>query len=92
MQHAAYPLDLGHSQAIILSKNVMKNKMKDTIEYIRQTPLLRYNILLFGTEDNIQNLLTLWKHYIQLFFIVFNVFKGMGKWTWVTGERNNLEV
>ena len=26
------------------------------------------------------------KHYIQLYFIVFNVFKGMGKWTWVTGS------
>jgi hypothetical protein len=25
-------------------------------------------------------------------FIVFNVFKGLGKWTWATGERNYLEV
>lgn len=43
-------------------------------------------------DTKMTRFLTLWKHYLQLFFIVFNVFKGMGKWTRVTGERNNLEV
>ncbi|MEH7306327.1 hypothetical protein V7137_14630, partial [Neobacillus drentensis] len=57
-QNAALPLYLGHVQTILLSKNIMKKKMRSVNQLIGQEPLLRYNTLLFGSDDDIKEILT----------------------------------
>ncbi|CAH0203649.1 MULTISPECIES: Ger(x)C family spore germination protein [Peribacillus] len=55
-QNAALPLYIGHINTFILSKSVIKNKMKDFIEYVGKEPLLRYNSWLFVTDVDIKKL------------------------------------
>ncbi|MEH6996691.1 spore gernimation protein, partial [Neobacillus drentensis] len=53
-QNAALPLYLGHVHTILLSKNMLKEKMRSVNQFIGQEPLLRYNTLLFGTDNDIK--------------------------------------
>jgi spore germination protein KC len=55
--NAALPFYYGHVNTILLSENVIKEKMKTVIEFIGQNPYLRYNIWLFGTRENIKDIL-----------------------------------
>jgi spore germination protein KC len=53
-QNAALPLYIWHINSFVLSENVIKNKMKDFIEYVGKEPLLRYNSWLFVTKEDIE--------------------------------------
>ncbi|MEC1157436.1 Ger(x)C family spore germination protein [Cytobacillus horneckiae] len=57
-QKVALPLYYGHIETVLLSENVIKEQMKSVIEFIGQNSLLRYNIWLFGTEQDIKEILT----------------------------------
>jgi Ger(x)C family germination protein len=71
-QTTALPLNYGHIQTIILSKNIMKEKMADVVDFIGHSPLMRYNILLFGTEENLKKLMQTesFFNYPQLFSVI----------------------
>lgn len=56
-QNAALPFYYGHVNSILLSENVIKEKIKSVIEFIGQNPYLRYNIWLFGTRENVKEIL-----------------------------------
>ncbi|MED3562144.1 Ger(x)C family spore germination protein [Bacillus xiapuensis] len=72
-QITALPLHSGHIQTIFLSKNVIERKMPDFIELVGQTRLIRYNILVFGTEENMQNLMNTQSffNFPQLFSVTY---------------------
>jgi len=55
-QNAAFPLYYGHVSTLLLSKNIIKEKMKSVIEFMGQNPFLRYNCWLFGAEDDIKEI------------------------------------
>ncbi|MCM2535228.1 hypothetical protein NDK43_26325 [Neobacillus pocheonensis] len=71
-QMSALPLNYGHVQTIILSKNIMKEKMVDVMEIIGREPLLRYSFFLFGTEENLKSLMQTQSffNYPQLYSVV----------------------
>lgn len=71
-QNTAMPLNLGHVQAIILSERVIKEKMADVIDIMGQSPNLRYNLFLFGTKENLKELLQTHSffNYSQLYSII----------------------
>jgi spore germination protein KC len=54
---SAMPLNLGQVQTIILSDNIIKEKMDEVVDVIGQSPLLRYNMYLFGTKGDMEELL-----------------------------------
>lgn len=56
-QTTAMPLSLGHVQAIILTERILKEKMADVIDIMGQSPNLRYNLFVFGTKENIKDVL-----------------------------------
>jgi len=56
-QNSALPFYYGHVNTILLSENVIKDKMKSVIEFIGQNPFLRYNIWFFGTRENVKEIL-----------------------------------
>ncbi|TKC19393.1 Ger(x)C family spore germination protein [Robertmurraya kyonggiensis] len=56
-QKAALPFYYGHVNAILLSENVIKDKMESVIEFIAQNPFLRYNLWLFGTQQDVREIL-----------------------------------
>ncbi|MEH7415040.1 Ger(x)C family spore germination protein [Neobacillus drentensis] len=57
-QTTAMPLSLGHVQAIILSERIIKEKkMADVLDIMGQSPNFRYNLFVFGTKENIKELL-----------------------------------
>lgn len=55
-QNAAFPLYYGHVSTLLLSKNIIKKKMKSVIEFMGQNPFLRYNCWLFGAEEGIKEI------------------------------------
>ncbi len=57
-QKASLPHYYGHVESILLSENLIKEQMKSVIDFIGQNSLLRYNIWLFGTEQDIKEILT----------------------------------
>ncbi|MGP4079135.1 Ger(x)C family spore germination protein [Pseudalkalibacillus sp. R45] len=57
-QISALPLYYGHVETILLNENVIKEQMDSVIDFIGQNSLLRYNIWLFGTEQDIKEILT----------------------------------
>lgn len=57
-QKSALPLYYGHVKTILLSENVIKEKMKSVIEFIGQNSFLRYNMWIFGTKQDIKEILT----------------------------------
>lgn len=71
-QMSALPLNYGHVQTIILSKNIMKEKMVDVMEIIGREPLLRYSFFLFGTEENLKSLMQTQSffNYPQLYSVI----------------------
>ncbi|MGG0719042.1 Ger(x)C family spore germination C-terminal domain-containing protein [Robertmurraya massiliosenegalensis] len=56
-QNAAMPFYYGHVNTILLSENVIKDRLNSVIEFIGQHPFLRYNIWLFGTRENIKEII-----------------------------------
>ena len=56
-QISALPLNLGHVQTIILSESVIKEKLEEVINVVGESSNLRYNIHLFGTNENMEGLL-----------------------------------
>ena len=56
-QKSAMPLNLGHVQTIVLSESVIKEKMAEVIDVVGQSANLRYNIHLFGTKGNMEEIL-----------------------------------
>ncbi|WHY64998.1 Ger(x)C family spore germination protein [Neobacillus sp. SuZ13] len=56
-QLTALPLNYGHVKTIILSENILKEKMEVVMDLVSRSPLLRYNILLFGTGENLKSLM-----------------------------------
>jgi spore germination protein KC len=56
-QNAALPFYYGHVNTVILSENVIKDQIESVIEYIGQNPYLRYNIWLYGTKENVKDIL-----------------------------------
>ncbi|MGG1674747.1 Ger(x)C family spore germination protein [Neobacillus sp. NRS-1170] len=71
-QNTSMPLSLGHVKAIILSERIIKEKMADVIDIMGQSPNLRYNIFLFGTKENLKELLQTHSffNYSQLYSII----------------------
>ncbi|MBY0098560.1 Ger(x)C family spore germination protein [Mesobacillus maritimus] len=55
-QNSALPFYYGHVNTILLSENVIKEKMNSVIDFIGQNPFLRYNIWLMGTQENIKDI------------------------------------
>ncbi|MGR3764000.1 Ger(x)C family spore germination protein [Rossellomorea sp. NS-SX7] len=51
------PLFFGHTKALVLSKNVMEYKFKEVLEDVGRNRSLRPNLLLFTTDQNINELL-----------------------------------
>ncbi len=56
-QNAPLPFYYGHVNTILLSESVIKDKLNSVIEFIGQNPFLRYNIWLFGTKENVKEIL-----------------------------------
>jgi len=56
-QNAPLPYYYGHVNTILLSENVIDEKLKTVIEFIGQNPFLRYNIWLFGTKQDVKEIL-----------------------------------
>ncbi|WML38126.1 Ger(x)C family spore germination protein [Neobacillus sp. OS1-2] len=53
-QNATMPLYYGHVNTILLSKNVLEQKLPSVIDFIGQNPYLRYNCWLYGTNADIK--------------------------------------
>lgn len=56
-QRAALPLYYGHLETMLLSERVIEKKMKSIIEYLGQNHFVRYNCWLFGTKQDIKEIL-----------------------------------
>lgn len=55
-QNAALPLYYGHVSTLLLSKSIIKEKMKSVIEFMGQNPYLRYNCWIFGADQDIKKI------------------------------------
>lgn len=56
-QESALPFYFGHVNTILLSEKVINNKLGSVVEFIGQDPFLRYNMWIFGTKENVKDLL-----------------------------------
>ncbi|QCR33716.1 Ger(x)C family spore germination protein [Lysinibacillus sp. SGAir0095] len=54
---SAMPLNLGHVQTIILSESIIKEKMDEVVDVVGHSPFLRYNLYLFGTKGDMEEIL-----------------------------------
>ncbi|TCM96980.1 Ger(x)C family germination protein [Paenibacillus sp. BK033] len=53
-----FPLFWGHLKAIVLSENLMKRGGKETYATLNRYYQIRYNVLVFGTKDRMEDILT----------------------------------
>ncbi|KZE67144.1 hypothetical protein AWM68_04615 [Fictibacillus phosphorivorans] len=52
-----FPLYYGHVQVILLSERVIKEKLSDVISHIGHDPLIRFTSWIFGTSEDITDVL-----------------------------------
>ncbi|MCM3115399.1 Ger(x)C family spore germination protein [Neobacillus sp. MER 74] len=71
-QLSALPLNYGHVTTIILSDSILKEKMEAVMDLISRSPLMRYNIVLYGTGENLKSLMETQSffNYPQLFTVI----------------------
>lgn len=55
--HSPIPLYYGHVNSVILSKSVIKKKLKEVNSFISGRPQLRYTMWIYGTNQNIKDIL-----------------------------------
>lgn len=53
-----FPLFWGHLKAVVLSENVMKMGSKETYSTLNRHNEVRYNVLVFGTKEKMEDVLT----------------------------------
>lgn len=56
-QNAPLPFYYGHVNAILISESVIRDQLESVIDFIGQSPFLRYNIWFFGTKENVKDIL-----------------------------------
>jgi spore germination protein KC len=56
-QKTALPIFYGHTNTLLLTKSVTSEQLEAVMEYVGQEPKLRYNTWVFGTNENIKDIL-----------------------------------
>lgn len=55
-ERSPIPLYYGHVSAVVLSKSIIKSKMKEISSFISGRPLLRYTLWIYGTDRDIKDI------------------------------------